>query len=54
MPLVRVEITKGKSREYKQALLDGIHAALVEAFKFPIMTECKGYMSWKEKILRPL
>ncbi|NLW44338.1 MAG: tautomerase family protein [Syntrophomonadaceae bacterium] len=35
MPLVKVEIIKGKSREYKQALLDGIHAALVEAFRIP-------------------
>jgi len=35
VPLVKVEIIKGKSREYKQALLDGIHAALVEAFRIP-------------------
>lgn len=35
MPLVKVEIIKGKSREYKQALLDGIHSALVEAFRIP-------------------
>ena len=35
MPLVKVEIIEGKSREYKQALLDGIHAALVEAFRIP-------------------
>ncbi|MGC8771728.1 MAG: tautomerase family protein [Brevinematia bacterium] len=35
MPLVRVDIYKGKSQEYKKALLDGIHQALVEAFKIP-------------------
>ncbi len=35
MPLVKVEIIKGKPQEYKQALLDGIHDALVEAFKIP-------------------
>lgn len=35
MPLVKVEIFKGKSQEYKKALLDGIHSALVEAFKIP-------------------
>lgn len=35
MPLVKIEIIKGKSQEYKQALLDGIHDALVEAFKIP-------------------
>ena len=35
MPLVRVEILKGKTQEYKKAILDGVHAALVEAFKIP-------------------
>jgi len=33
MPLVKVEILKGKSQEYKKAILDGIHSALVEAFE---------------------
>lgn len=35
MPLVRVDIYKGKSQEYKKAILNGIHEALVEAFKIP-------------------
>ncbi len=35
MPLVRVEILKGKSSEYKRAILNGIHAALKEALKIP-------------------
>lgn len=35
MPLVKIEIVKGKSIEYKKALLDGVHLALVEAFKIP-------------------
>lgn len=35
MPLVKVEILKGKTQEYKRAILDGVHAALVEAFKIP-------------------
>ena len=35
MPLVRVEILKGKSVHYKKAVMDGIHSALVEAFKIP-------------------
>jgi len=35
MPLVRIEIHKGKSAEYKKAILDGVHAALVEAFTIP-------------------
>jgi Tautomerase enzyme. len=33
MPLVKVGILKGKSREYKKAILDCIHSALVEALK---------------------
>ena len=36
MPLVKVEIYKGKSPEYKKGLLDGIHNALVTAFKIPL------------------
>ena len=31
MPLVRIEIIKGKSAEYKKAVLDSVHAGLVEA-----------------------
>ncbi|MGB9937013.1 MAG: tautomerase family protein [Methanobacterium sp.] len=34
-PLVKVEIRKGKSYEYKKAVLDGVHNALVEAIKIP-------------------
>ena len=33
MPLVKVEILKGKTQDYKRAILDGVHAALVETFK---------------------
>lgn len=35
MPLVKVELLKGKSKEFKRAVLDGIHQALVDAFKIP-------------------
>jgi 4-oxalocrotonate tautomerase family enzyme len=35
MPLARISIRTGKSQEYKKALLDGIHAALVHAFMIP-------------------
>ena len=31
MPLVRIEIIKGKSKAYKKALFDGVHGALVFA-----------------------
>lgn len=34
-PLVKVEIVEGKSEAYKQALMDGVHDALVEAIKIP-------------------
>ena len=34
-PLVKIEIREGKSREYKKAILDGVHEALVEALKIP-------------------
>ncbi len=33
MPIVRITIRKGKSSEYRKALLDGVHNALVQAFK---------------------
>jgi len=35
MPLVKIEIRKGKPVEYKKALLDGIHDALVQTIKIP-------------------
>ena len=35
MPLVRVEIYKGKSQSHKKAILDGIYNALLFAFKIP-------------------
>jgi phenylpyruvate tautomerase PptA (4-oxalocrotonate tautomerase family) len=35
MPFVRIELLAGKTREFKQGLLDEVHAALVEAFKIP-------------------
>jgi phenylpyruvate tautomerase PptA (4-oxalocrotonate tautomerase family) len=35
MPLVKIEIMKGKSIEYKKAILNGVHDALVETIKIP-------------------
>jgi phenylpyruvate tautomerase PptA (4-oxalocrotonate tautomerase family) len=35
MPLVKIEIRTGKSKEYKKAILDSVHDALVEAVKIP-------------------
>ncbi|MFY9744574.1 MAG: tautomerase family protein [Candidatus Sulfotelmatobacter sp.] len=45
MPLVRISLREGKSEEYKKALGDGVHRALVEALdapaadRFQIITE---------------
>lgn len=33
MPLVRIEIVEGKTKEYKAQLLDGIHKALVRSLQ---------------------
>ena len=35
MPLVTVTMMKGRSAEFKKAILDIIHASLVRAFKIP-------------------
>ena len=35
MPLVRVEIIKGKTAEYKKALLEGIYLAMKEVLHIP-------------------
>ena len=35
MPLVRIEILKGKSQEYKKTLLDAVHDALETAIGIP-------------------
>jgi len=45
MPLVRIDLREGKSEEYKKALGDGVHRALVEGAgapaddRFQIITE---------------
>lgn len=35
MPLVRIEIEQGFSKEYKKALMDAVHEALVECIRIP-------------------
>ncbi len=35
MPLVRISICKGRSQDQKKALLNGVHSALISAFKIP-------------------
>jgi phenylpyruvate tautomerase PptA (4-oxalocrotonate tautomerase family) len=35
MPLVKIEILKGKTKEYKKAILEGVHLALVDSMKIP-------------------
>jgi|SRR5579864_6309575 len=35
MPLVRISLRKGTSAEYRKALVDGVHQALVEAIAIP-------------------
>jgi phenylpyruvate tautomerase PptA (4-oxalocrotonate tautomerase family) len=35
MPLVKISLRKGRSPDYKRAILVGVHSALVEAFKIP-------------------
>ncbi|GEM_PF-3414358 len=32
MPLVRIEMKKGKSSDYKKTVFDCVHSGLVEAF----------------------
>jgi 4-oxalocrotonate tautomerase len=45
MPLVRIDLREGTSPEYRKALGDGVHRALVEAFavladdRFQVITE---------------
>jgi phenylpyruvate tautomerase PptA (4-oxalocrotonate tautomerase family) len=35
MPIVHVHVVRGRSTAEKKAILDGVHAALVEAFRIP-------------------
>ncbi|WP_337268545.1 tautomerase family protein [Oryzifoliimicrobium ureilyticus] len=35
MPLIRISLIKGKSREHIRAIVDGIHAGLMEAYGAP-------------------
>ena len=48
MPLIRIDIIKGKNREYKKTLSDSVHEALIEAFgienwdRFLRIVDCNG------------
>lgn len=35
MPLIKIHTQKGKSKQARQAIMDGVHKALVSAFKIP-------------------
>jgi len=35
MPFVKISLLQGRSPEYKHAIFEGVHAALVEAFRIP-------------------
>jgi len=35
MPLVRISLRQGKSEQYRRALADGVHQAMVEAIDIP-------------------
>lgn len=35
MPFVNISLLKGKSREHRRAIADGVHQALVEAYDVP-------------------
>lgn len=35
MPIVHISLFQGKTAEYKKAILEGVHGALMEAFKIP-------------------
>ncbi len=35
MPFVRIELAAGKTHEFRRAVLDEVHAALVDAFRIP-------------------
>lgn len=35
MPLVRISLLKGKSKEYVRAISDGVHQALIDAYNVP-------------------
>jgi 4-oxalocrotonate tautomerase len=35
MPLVRISLREGKSEQYRRALADGVHQAMVEAIEIP-------------------
>ena len=37
MPLVRIAMRQGKPAEYRRAIADGVHAAMVEAANVPLL-----------------
>jgi phenylpyruvate tautomerase PptA (4-oxalocrotonate tautomerase family) len=48
MPLVTVSARKGRTQKEKNALLDAIHEALVEAFRVPVCDRKQRYCEFDE------
>jgi 4-oxalocrotonate tautomerase family enzyme len=36
VPLIKIHTQKGKTKKVRQAIMDGVHKALVSAFKIPV------------------
>ena len=45
--MVKIDVLKGKTPEYKKALLDGIHASLMEAFGIPAEDQNMRIYEWE-------
>ena len=54
MPLVRISLRDGKSPEYRRAIADGIHRAMVEALAVPEQDRFQlGRQAWTHLAHRP-
>lgn len=52
MPLVRIEMIKGKSAEYKKQVLECVHAGLEEALGIPDWDRSSALLKFRVRTLR--
>src|SRR6267154_189533 len=48
MPLVRISLREGRAPEYRKAIAEGVHQAMVEAMAVPAKDRCQVITEYKE------
>jgi phenylpyruvate tautomerase PptA (4-oxalocrotonate tautomerase family) len=51
MPFVRIALLEGKPPDYRRAIADGLHSALVDTFEIPLQDRFRVIEEWASECL---